>query len=624
MIGCANSKQLNKQSAVKEVNNFFNSQYSDYAADLTITGAGTTRLGRFYNDEDKVINTYQSNVNEVKTKEYSYIQGYGFKCYIEDDNSKLFVPTTYFDYAKYISEAEYSKDDSRLKFEMDFDKMSAVSGIFGESSLTDALNELGVVLKKVPFEAYFNQDKKLYSLSMLISDMYKEYSLLGITIRLRFTVVQYGKDFKKEEFKTDDYQKVDYYDYDIIEHSIAECMQGEKGLFFDEEYFREPFRNEIPQDTVVGHVCLNSINLKEPIYFKDLTYNEKGSYYYFFYATRQFKWVPPVPTVTYLKRSNTITPTSEIKHDVKDALVEDYDNQRILLESDNKVIVLDYSLNIIKEYEVEGEIMRILCHDDVYHITTVTESPDSSWYNDYDCYGNIYVIDKTSLEIKESIIHINCCPCYTIVDKRGDILITPGCGQGSLVSIYRSNEKKLERLEITGYLPGDKCEVGKEYYLAYYKDQDLVVMASILSTGGHPYFIDYKDGQYTCRYYWDYKGEQLQFEYLVLAYKDYLVTPWKLVDVSDWNNPITKRTDDQKIAHRRTEVAFAHNDYVYWLQGDYDENAYLQTVELKDDKQKMYQYMLEDKYSDFTFGFSTDSAFYMFNNKENAFYEYTR
>lgn len=62
---------------------------------------------------------------------------------------------------------------------------------------------------------------------MLISDMYKEYSLLGITIRLRFTIVQYGKDFKKEEFKTDGFEKVDHYDYDIVEHSIAECMQGD-------------------------------------------------------------------------------------------------------------------------------------------------------------------------------------------------------------------------------------------------------------------------------------------------------------------------------------------------------------------------------------------------------------
>lgn len=44
MMGYSNSKQLNKQSAVKEINNFFNSQYADYAADLTITGSGTTHI----------------------------------------------------------------------------------------------------------------------------------------------------------------------------------------------------------------------------------------------------------------------------------------------------------------------------------------------------------------------------------------------------------------------------------------------------------------------------------------------------------------------------------------------------------------------------------------------------
>lgn len=623
VVSCSSdSGKLTKKAALKMLDGFLNEQYMNMSIDLMIKGT-STRLLSVYNDEEKVI-TSASNADfkEIRTKEYTYIMGEGYQCYKKEDNSSYFETPTYVDFRKHIKVTGFNSKERKLNFEIDLDETVFNDTVLTYDVVNELLNEYSVEYKSIPFEVYFN-DSQVYSMSMLLSDMYKDTVLKDLNLKVRFVVSKYGKELERKEFKAIGFPLVDSYDYSIAEKAILDVTQGGYGVMFNSARHTKPYIGKINDDDVVGTLSMSSISFSRNVYFKDLEYKASEDKYYVHFLGRTYLWEQDAPIVTYLAKSETIA-ANNISHNNAETIAYDNDNDRVLIESEGKVLVMDTNTLEVTEIVVNGDINRIIVHDEVIHVTTVTSAPESSYYNDYECYGNLYVYDRKTLELKNAYRNLNCNPYYTVIDKRGNIAISPACGGGSWMRLYHPNTGTLEVLDKVATLGGDG-KLESKTYLDYDEEKDTIYAIQENTSGRSVLFFEYKNYSYTFRNTFTYKGPLLYTGSLLFPYKNHLVCEQYTYNVSDYENPVNIHADIEpnKTDFRSTKVAFASNDKIYLLKTHYYNNdPYILQVTIKDNGYSKYPFLLEGENMNFTFGFVKDGSFYLFENTLKQFFVY--
>ena len=145
----------------------------------------------------------------------------------------------------------------------------------------------------------------------------------------------------------------------------------------------------------------------------------------------------------YLNCVETIDSNQTIDYKRGNLLRFDYNYKHVVMKmTNNSFSIFDINtLKTAKTYEVEGDIVNILIHEEVYHIMTVTKYDENN-RNDANCEGKIYVISGLTLEIVDTI-SLNTYPYSTAVDKRGDIIII------NMESLLITTKKKTSLLLMT-------------------------------------------------------------------------------------------------------------------------------------------------------------------------------
>lgn len=642
VVSCSkeDNSKFTEKKALNELDNFFNADYGAFDLDLVLQGK-ITRLISFYNDDEKVIQTYPSNesgysIKEIATKDKAYFKGPNLQVCTDKDNSELFVPNTYVDYKKLIKKTEFVGESRLLKFRMNLKDVtnSALNNETAMESLEETMKTLGVEfdLTNVPFEAYYS-DKGLSTLSMVFDDFFKgHYGTLGsIKMSFKYRNISYGENLEKKEFDFSNFTSVANTYYELAVLAETDQYSGGTGLQFYSYSPDEPFKDQVPSDFLVGRLEIRAASFSRAIYFRDLTYNEITRMYEFKFLGKKFSWNEKIEIAKSRVRESILACDLSYELNGYDfpfnpAYIQDYDNNRILLQSKDTVKVFDINtLNVVKEYKVEGTINRIMCHKDVYHITTTTVLAESSTYDDYECYGNIYVIDKNDLDVKATYTDLNCSPYYTVIDKRGDIAISPSCGQGSWMAIYHSSTNTLERLEKPAAL-GGFGELYKQCYLTYVEEDDTIMGVETHLSGAKPYFFVYQNGKYIFRDHREYKGDTLPSGEVLLSYKGVLAYKNKIVDVNDWENPNSMNNWGEigSYTYDSLKVAFADGNHIYWVQSRGSSNHTLIVVyNLETKTFEEQRYIFDESYKNISFGFIREGKFYLFDSALKQFNIYS-
>ena len=604
---------LNYDAAYKEVETFFNSPNNNFILKLQTAGTYTSLMS-FYSDDEKIIqSTFNSaDIKEITTKDKSVLYGDGFKVYIEKDNTALFN-NEQIDISQYFKRSSFKSYVNTFEFTMNLKEASTKTGLLDSEALDELDDTFLIDLENVDFLAEFNSGK-LTTLSMVF-DKYTE-ALYGVPINLRiiYSVGSYGDNLRKRTISLDDYLKVDQATYDIIEKDFAYKIEYGYGYsFYSNLSYSDYFINEVPEDEVVAYLS-SPVNREEiEIKFKDLVLDEETGKYTYYFAGKTFTMDIKIINGKIVTKKDT-TPFDKIAVSEGDKRTFDLDNDRILINVNNKIQVFEIStLEVIKEYDIEGQVNEILVHDDVYHITTVTETPSSGYYNDYDNRGIIYVIDRTSLEVIDTI-HMETSPDYTVVDKRGDIIVCPGRGQSCPIYIYHPTTKTTEHL----------CDYEYYFYhgsyLVYDKEKDmLVVNNTCISSGIDPEFFFYQNGQYVhdkerkvfCDIGPSYAVVSLYYNGYFVSQSDYLV------NVKSWFEPVCKKYIDGVLSNSFARcMSFPGDNNIYIMREDRNKNAFFVKVDTESGDTSLY--FTDEKAENFTFGFVKDHLVHLYDKTNNS------
>lgn len=623
MVACNHTNSVNTSingldydHAYQEIETFFNTPNLDFTMRLA-SGKKSTSLIYAYSDGEVILEYPYSkpDLKEITTKDKSFLDGDGFKVYIEKDNSKLFGngQLKLKDYFK--GHATFYNIANIFTFTLDLKELSSKTGLFDSDALAQLNNELFFDLGNVDFEVAFTNER-INTVSMVFDEYVEAAYGVIAPLRIVYDINSYGDNFSKRTISLDDFLKVDQATYDIVEKDFAYIVDRGQGYSFRSNIdSQDYFINEIPGDTVVAYFA-------SPIYgeenieilFKDTIFDEQAGTITCSFAGKSY---------TITRRTNVIdgkvlTRKNETAFDeatITDETVRAYDseNNRFLIASDSKVLVFDIStLKVIKQISIEGDAAQILVHDNVYHITTVTDATDGGYSDDSLNKGIIYVCDRTSLEILDTIM-INTAPDYTVVDKRGDIIVCPGRGQWCPIYIYHAASKTIDRL----------CDYTNHFYsqsyLAYDEEKDMLIVSKTISSSSKVEFFIYQDGNYvhdTERKATISSGPS--YMVVKLFCNNYFVSNEEyLIYVKNWERISSRRYVERNLIYGDKLIAFAGNDRIYVIRANHN---HLMVISKFDTiSGQLSTYFINENANDYTFGFEKGNVIYLYNKVSKSF-----
>ena len=610
--------------ALNEVNAFLNTNRIDFTAYLiAIEPNLEIPVYSCYSDDDVIVQTNLQNegIQEITTRDKSYIEGDGFKVYKTINNEVLFV-NEYLDYTKYMNSIRYSNDSSTLEFKIDLSKFSSSSCI-SYGSMFELSSSYNLDLSNMLFVATFANNK----VSALSTAFQAYVDSLGqfVTLVYAFVVNGYGDTFTKKEIELDGYWQVDDESFDIVKNDIERYIEFGNGYtVLPAPFYYDTNTEIIDGDTIVGRIYLS--NESEDIIqikFSDTTFDKNSFQCTYNFLGKDLTFKLNSTNLPFISESETL-PFDTINHNSDDAIEFDYDNGYVLLESDEKLVILDIdSLNVVVEFDVEGDIVNIINHDEVYHILTVTEAPieqKTKKNGDRYCKGKIYIINKGTLLLSDEPINVDTYPYYTAIDKRGDIIISPGYGSHSTLYIYKTTQKVMEPISSTSVY----CCC----YIEYHEDLDMILGNETMISGRSPYYIYYQDDEYffDSQKYFGADRKKTGFFRMCLIYKHYYVadTGYMIVDFSDWDDPKTLYCQNTGLNYfsKNTPICFASNDTIYILKDYNDQISALIKNSLVDDGIVTYCQFIFKSFSDYSFGFVRDGKIYLYDNTAKEFFIY--
>ena len=588
IASCNNKMSLtasfeNYAMELKELNSLLSTNRIGYSLELQVNNNRQKPL-TFYSDEEKIINTTyaiaglskEMTIEEILTPNDYFLSGDGFNVHVFSDNRELFNHNLYtsFDIRDYIVKIDNKlSTDSCFVFYINKNKIDEIIPDYGVIDDIDAaLKEYGVKIKNVCFYAYF-ENGNISTLSMVFDEEFdKASSRTGNQVRLNYVFNGYGDNLTTlPPIETNLYLSVTPQIFNMIIEDINTVIERGQGFMFDSQVWRKTYVNELPLDECVGVLSLyNHPEYDKTIYFRDLTFDDSVNKWQFTFVGKVFEVQLNYFECTFIQPSNSIEANLNI---TKDSVVqEDYENRRLLFNTPaNNLRIMDTDFfSLIKEIEVEGDIVNIVNHKDVYHVMTVTKYAGYKQYKDSDCAGNIYVIDKKQLEILDRYF-VNTYPYNSIIDKRGNIVVSPGFGQHVSLYQYKVSERKLVKF---------KAERDMNYecdYLEYNADLDIVISNHQKLFGGvRPLCFVYRDGNYvfdhiiTCESEGDNNGFT-SFGWIYVSCNNLFVTQdgGRIVHVNDnWESCIYKTGCSNMYysflyQNKPFEFGFHDEEYVY-------------------------------------------------------------
>lgn len=594
---------FNYDDAYKEINAFFNTQNSDFLIQLQ-SNSSSLPLLRVYSDDEKIMTSpYRCpDLLEITTRDKSILSGDGYKAYIEKDNSAIFI-NEYVDISRYIKRAVFFPISKTFRFTMNLKEAIARTNLFDSEVLQQLGDELYIDYENVDFLAEFNKDK-VSTLSMVF-DKYTD-ALYGTTIPLRivYSISGYGDDFEKRKFSLDEYVKVNQETYSFVEKDFSYRVDyGEGYTFYSFMTSSQYYLHNLQDDTLVGRLCAPVSDDVIDIYFKDVVYDHERKSYIYSIAGKRYGFSVLVIDGKSIDRKDEIPfDGTDIVND--DNITFDADNSRLLYYRNGKLKVFNTStLSVVKEFDIEGTLNKMLVHDEVYHITTLTETAPNSYSQTY-C-GLIYVIDKASLEVTD-VINVNTSPYYTVIDKRGDIIFSRGDGSFGPAYIYHPATGIMEYLAGYEYICYPRC------FIDYDEEKDMIIANdTIISSGIKPYLFVYSHDQYVL-----YERIELEngpsFSTVNLYYNGYFISSSNyLVNVKDWEHPTAELYVDTNLFYGMNFIMFLGNDNIYVVREDRDGSIFF--VKIDTNTGDRYLYFTNERRNQYSFGFANGELIYLYN-----------
>lgn len=607
--GASSNSTGPKGNAVEEFNNLINSNRVDIEAELNLVGTKIP-LFNLYQDEEKSVVTYtkRPDVKIINTKECSVIEGDDIKAKLVVDNSGEFIHED-ININNYIESVKTGNND--LKCVLDLKNLSRYSNFFVSSDLDSFLNRYGIAIDKADTTVTF-ENNKVKTISLYLDD--------SVGLSLIYNLNGYGDTLEIKTVDVSNYQIVDAETFELAATHVVSYAQTGEGFTAEARRNSSGYRAqyiviEEEKQVIVGDLKLDSIGFSKPIYLEDTVYNGKDKTATYNLAGKDFvfncDFVPVYPknnvgTVNF----NDI----EYQPSYGNTIAHDYADNRVLLYSNKVVSVLDInSLSIIKQFEFREEVRNILVHDNVYHIMTATKASNNGGYT-----GKIYVIDKMFLKADE-IIDLNFYPYYTAIDKRGDIIIVPGENVMLNVQLYKKATKTVEEIE---YQNGHR--VSAYSYLSYDKEKDQFVTNDTTSTGAvWPIIYVYSNGKYVEKEIAHPTGKYTDYGPIYFSYRNYIIANVKLVDVSDWENPLAYEIFDS-IYSSQYSFSFNDGDTIYSVTGDFQkQNIIVAKIDIDENggfNEKVFSF--KESVTNVSFGFAKDGIVYLFDNAAKVFYKY--
>ena len=608
-VGCNSSKYKNYDEQINELNKLMSTNDINVSSSFQVNNK-ITPLVNLYSDEEKIIQAYKDSdrsFREVFLKDSYILEGHGFAVFTGLNNESLFPEETgNVDMRDFIVEIDKNSNSDLLITKINYKRMATLSKIDIESGeLYDIYQRLNVDLEKLPFYVYY-KDGCVSGFSIVLDEYTKTSLSSGFVCRIDYEVFGYGDRLIKQSIDIEQYKKIDMQTMLIVQKDVANYYNQKPSLIF--QTYGNFFINGPKDDDVIGRFGFidNEENMLD-ITFKETSYNEETQECTYFFAGKAF--VITIRTLNVLNELDTLEMV--INHNHEDSIIYDYARARIVMASENKIKIIDYSsLNVIKEYDVEGEILNIINHSDVYHIMTLTEGTVSEYVKDTSCKGNIYIINTTSLDILD-VIQVNTCPFNTTIDNRGNIIISPASGQNVKLYIFDINEKTLSTLK--GYSVWSKC------YLDYNSDEDFVIAKS---PDGRCVTFHYEDGQYVARLN-DLSKYASEGWTVYLKYGSYLVSYGNIIDASDWRD--LKTTELIRTVDRFATI-FCDNNCVYILNECIEDHQIIENtsslirISFKDGEITQDIINISLNYKDISFGLIKDDLVYLYDYKNQEFH----
>lgn len=620
-LSSANSsfyKQELDQATISELTAFFNSNLYDVSI-YTNTNGELSQPITIYSDQNVFISNSveYSDYEEIITLDYHYLEGDGFKVYTPEDNSDLFTNEDV-NILKYMTFVCENIDLARLEFNL---SVSEIPNQTSHAFLDQAKEELLSIkssLETVQFYINLNDYRKVSSLEFVLDRNIYD------TSRLFYTINAYNEALERRTVSLDGYYLVNKLEFNHINYDI-QCYldHGEGSIYIEYNYVGNLFFNIIPEDLVIGELSSNFYNngdrLNIEILLKDIAFDrktKKGTYYF---CGKPFSvhfdyYFESIDIDLLETRPFVINYTPGVNRDHYGSIRYDTPLNRVILKTGETLSIIDTSsLQVIKEYIVEGEIVNIIIHDDVYHIMTVTQGLGShSGYEDNICKGNIYAIDKNSLELTK-LVSLDTYPYYTAIDNRGDIIVVPGYGQWVPIYLFHPLNNSIEIIAEKSAFEGS--------YIEYNKQEDMFLINDMRGNGAiRPEFYYYKNGKYVRD-----DGEFLSDEYthygqFPFTFKNYVVTKASLADVSDWHNPKSTRILEIVLTTKcdsTMRIVFCDENAVYYVL-KYKEKTLFYKVEIVAGEIQKTLYTTTAQVNECSFGFARDGIVYLYDVEQQA------
>lgn len=607
-------KEEIRKTKIEEFNKLLNC--NEFTAKIALyINASSQTVEYYYRDNDIIQERiYNSNrlVTTLTTKNSSYISGGGYNICKDADNTALIDEPT-FDVSEYTVEVIDSADSSFLIFNLDFKGIVENVGFFG-SSMDSLLREYGINIDNVYIQAFYDDNNKITELDCVFDDVFHAINPGIIMCRLCFETIKYGDSFRKRTISFDGYHHLDAKTYDTIALSILYFQQAgtPNVLEFVSKFGETVFENRIPEDLLLGYICPYGATEAEAlkyIYARDTEYTYDITTPYvkckFSYLDHEFVIQVPIKyTTAFINR-------------LDDSYTIDMENNRVLVELNGKCSVIDTNtLETIKEIEVEGEISRIITHKDVYHLIAITEFPEQHQASYYYRYKSvIYVIDKTTLEIIESI-KLNTCAYNTQIDKRGDIIFASGNmttyinGQ-SEVSVYNHITKGVKFI----------CTDDYTHYVDYNEEKDTFAIFPLVARFDLSYY------KYDSKENYKYQNIDIQnIEYVynvgdvLYQHNGYLITSGGHII----NTRNEKKPFDYDTNMREVQCVFAKGEEnVVYMLGRYNYNKHFGLAKIDFSFSPHFQikfYQLEDLFSEYYYCFAKGDNVYCYSLEDGTYH----
>ena len=622
LLGCSNKQSLDP-SIVSKIDAFFNSTLFDITMESKLNDEHFSSL-TIYSDHQKIIKEAPDYPDylEVITVGSHYIKGDGFKAVTEESNGSLFSDE-HIDISNYLTFVEKDKDSSIIEFSFHLDKFKEIGSNYLAIQSLNLLFDFAQNQNTLPFYVHMDENETISSFEFFIEKYFDTKTLNSGTLKLFYSINGINDSIVKKTPDLEGYSSIDSKTFSIVKKNVESYLKIGATNFHISQQYLEVYFNEIPEDLYIAELWTSYFNeaggleqFSVKILFKDTIFDKVTQTCTYYFCGKPFEihlsYYETIDIDQKEERPFDINYTPSGAYDYYGTIRYDTALSRVILKTADKVSIIDTStLQVIKEFEIEGVIVNILIHENVYHVMSVTES---SYYGNRDnaCKGNIFSIDKSTLEITK-LVTVQTYPYNTIIDNRGDIIIVPGFGQGVPIYIYHPIDGSIETIP--------DVLVSEGSYIQYDKSLDMFVTNPTRASGGVlPSFFYYKNGQYINEKYVFPQGEFTDYGPVLFAFKNYIFNYSYLIDVTDWHEPKAEQIIYPDLNRgNKGYFAFCDNDAVYYVRDFKKERTLIMKVTIADGAIKKTLYSTSTSVLACTFGFANDGNVYLYDATAHSF-----